>query len=42
MNEVPPLNSTAEGIATFKLKDNAINTKINITGTKRCKQWHIY
>lgn len=31
-NEVPPLNSTAEGIATFKLKDNAINTKINITG----------
>ncbi|HKX20117.1 MAG TPA: CHRD domain-containing protein, partial [Nitrososphaeraceae archaeon] len=29
---VPPLNSTAEGIATFKLKDNAINTKINITG----------
>src|SRR6476660_9665526 len=31
-NEVPPLNSTAEGIATFKLKDNTINTKINITG----------
>ncbi|HEY7227557.1 MAG TPA: CHRD domain-containing protein [Nitrososphaeraceae archaeon] len=31
-NEVPPLNSTAAGIATFKLKDNAINTKVNITG----------
>ena len=31
-NEVPPLNSTAEGIASFKLKDNTINTKINITG----------
>jgi len=31
-NEVPPLNSTAKGIATFKLKDNAISTKLNITG----------
>ena len=31
-NEVPPLNSTAAGVASFKLKDNAINTKINITG----------
>ncbi|TLX68649.1 MAG: CHRD domain-containing protein [Thaumarchaeota archaeon] len=31
-NEVPPVNSTAEGIATLKVKDNTINTKINITG----------
>jgi hypothetical protein len=31
-NEVPPLNSTAGGIATFKLKKDAINSKINITG----------
>ena len=31
-NEVPPVNSTAAGVATFKLKDNTIDTKINITG----------
>jgi hypothetical protein len=31
-NEVPPVNSTAEGVATFKVKDNAITTKINLTG----------
>jgi CHRD domain-containing protein len=31
-NEVPPVNSTAEGVATFKLKNNTVNTKINITG----------
>jgi len=31
-NEVPPVNSTAEGVATFKLKDDAIKSKINITG----------
>jgi hypothetical protein len=31
-NEVPPVNSTAEGVATFKVKDDTITTKINITG----------
>ena len=31
-NEVPPVDSTAEGVATFKLKDDAIKSKINITG----------
>ena len=31
-NEVPPVNSTAEGVATFKVKDDAIKSKINITG----------
>lgn len=31
-NEVPPVDSTAEGVATFKLKDDAIKSKINVTG----------
>ena len=31
-NEVPPVNSTAEGVATFKVKGDAITSKINITG----------
>jgi hypothetical protein len=31
-NEVPPVNSTAEGVATFKIKDDAIISKINVTG----------
>ncbi|MDP9306450.1 MAG: CHRD domain-containing protein, partial [Thermoproteota archaeon] len=31
-NEVPPVNSTAEGVATFKVKDDTITSKINITG----------
>ena len=31
-NEVPPVDSTAEGVATFKVKDDAIKSKINITG----------
>jgi hypothetical protein len=31
-NEVPPVDSTAEGVATFKIKDDAIKTKINVTG----------
>jgi len=31
-NEEPPVNSTAEGVATFKVKDDTITTKINITG----------
>ena len=31
-NEVPPVDSTAEGVATFKIKDDAVKSKINITG----------
>jgi len=31
-NEVPPVDSKAEGVANFKLKDDAIQSKINITG----------
>lgn len=31
-NLVPPVDSPAEGVANFKLKDDAINSKINITG----------
>jgi hypothetical protein len=31
-NEIPPVDSAAEGVATFKLKDDAIKSKINITG----------
>ena len=31
-NEVPPINSTAAGVATFKIKDEGIKSKINITG----------
>lgn len=31
-NQVPPVDSTAEGVATFKVKENTIKSKINITG----------
>ena len=31
-NEVPPVDSKAEGVANFKLKDDAVQSKINITG----------
>jgi len=31
-NEIPPVDSAAEGVATFKVKDDAIKSKINITG----------
>ncbi|HJU78798.1 MAG TPA: CHRD domain-containing protein [Nitrososphaeraceae archaeon] len=31
-NEVPPVDSTAKGVATFKLKDESVISKINITG----------
>ena len=31
-NEVPPVDSAAEGVATFKIKDDAVKSKINITG----------
>jgi hypothetical protein len=31
-NEVPPVDSEAKGVANFKLKDDAINSKINVTG----------
>jgi hypothetical protein len=31
-NQVPPVDSNADGVATFKVKDDAIKSKINITG----------
>ena len=31
-NEVPPVDSTAEGVVTFKIKDDTIQSKINLTG----------
>ena len=41
-NEVPPVNSTAEGVATFKVKDNTITSKINITGITDVTMAHIH
>jgi hypothetical protein len=31
-NEVPPVDSAADGVATFKIKDDAVKSKINATG----------
>jgi hypothetical protein len=31
-NQVPPVDSKADGVATFKIVDDAIKSKINITG----------
>lgn len=31
-NEATPVDSTAKGVATFKIKDDAIKAKINVTG----------
>lgn len=31
-NEVPPVDSEAKGVATFKLKEDSVTSKINITG----------
>jgi hypothetical protein len=31
-NEVPPVDSEADGVATFKIKDNAVQSTINVTG----------
>jgi hypothetical protein len=41
-NEVPPVNSTAEGVATFKVKDDTIKSKINITGISDVTMAHIH
>ena len=41
-NEVPPVNSTAEGVATFKVKDDTITSKINITGITDVSGAHIH
>ncbi|MGA8484384.1 MAG: CHRD domain-containing protein [Nitrososphaeraceae archaeon] len=32
-NEVPPVNSTAEGVINFKTKNDMLTWKMNITGT---------
>jgi len=31
-NEVPPVDSKAEGVATFKIKDDIIKSTVNVTG----------
>ncbi len=31
-NQVPPVDSEADGVATFKIKDNAVQSTINVTG----------
>ena len=31
-NEVPPVDSKAEGVATFKIKDDTIKSTVNVTG----------
>ena len=31
-NEVPPVDSKAEGVATFKIKDDSIKSTVNVTG----------
>ena len=41
-NEVPPVNSTAEGVATFKVKGDAITSKINVTGITDVSGAHIH
>ncbi|HMK58053.1 MAG TPA: CHRD domain-containing protein, partial [Nitrososphaeraceae archaeon] len=32
-NEVPPVNSTAEGVINFKTKNDMLTWKMNVTGT---------
>ena len=32
INEVPPVDSEADGVATFKIKDDACKSTINVTG----------
>jgi hypothetical protein len=41
-NEVPPVTSTAGGKAKFKVKDNVITSKINITGITDVTAAHIH
>ena len=41
-NEVRPVDSTAEGVATFKIKDDSIKSKINITGITDVSGAQIY
>jgi len=31
-NEVPPVNSEADGVATFKIKDDTVQSTVNVTG----------
>jgi len=41
-NEVPPVSSTATGKAKFKVKDDYITSKINITGITDVTAAHIH
>ncbi len=41
-NEVPPVVSTAKGVAKFKVKDDGITSRINITGITDVTMAHIH
>lgn len=40
-NEIPPVNSTAEGVINFKTKDSSMSWKMNITGITDATGAHI-
>lgn len=41
-NEVPPVNTTAEGVINFKSKDGSMSWKMNITGITDATGAHIH
>ncbi len=41
-NEVPPVNSTAEGVINFKTKDDILTWKMNVTGITDATDLKIY
>jgi hypothetical protein len=41
-NEVPPVNSTADGVINFKAKDSSMSWKMNITGITDATGAHIH
>ena len=41
-NEIPPINTTAEGVINFKTKDGSMSWKMNITGITDATGAHIH
>src|SRR4029079_19698095 len=41
-NEVPPINSTAEGVINFKTKNDMLTWKMNVTGTNDATGVHMH
>ena len=41
-NQVPPVDSEADGVATFKIKDGAVQSTINVTGIVDISGAHIF